>query len=121
MRVFRGFSLFLWCQLIDEYNHGTRSKGASRPRKGTASHLPQFVRPYDPTFSRAVLAADSALIHHRSPEAHQAQLLHYIAVNGVENHLQRTPSNAVAVCRLLLEAGAAIDAVHLAEEIDQAV
>ena len=30
-------------------------------------------------------------------------------MNGVENHLQRTPSNAVAVCRLLLDAGAAID------------
>lgn len=58
---------------------------------------------------RSMLAADPTLIHQRSTEDHQAQLLHYVAVNGVENHLQRTPPNAVQICRLLLAAGADVD------------
>jgi hypothetical protein len=34
-----------------------------------------------------------------------------VAVNGVENHLQRTPPNAVEVCKLLLQAGTEADAI----------
>ena len=60
---------------------------------------------------RTMLRADPALIHERSSEAHHAQLLHYIAANLVESHLQRTPSNAVEVCRLLLESGAEVDSL----------
>lgn len=33
-----------------------------------------------------------------------------MAANGVENQLQRTPANAVEVCRTLLDAGAEVDA-----------
>ena len=58
---------------------------------------------------RALLQADPQLITERSPERHRAQLLHYVAVNGVENELQRTPPNAVEICRLLLDAGAEVD------------
>ena len=42
---------------------------------------------------------------------HRATLLHYVAANGVEGYRQRTPGNAVAVARTLLDAGAAPDAV----------
>jgi ankyrin repeat protein len=38
-------------------------------------------------------------------------LLHYVAANGVEDFRQLTPPNAVAIARLLLEAGAEVDAV----------
>ena len=58
---------------------------------------------------QSMLTADPALIHRCSPEAHRARLLHYIAANGVENHLQRTPPNAAEVCRLLLKSGADVD------------
>lgn len=58
---------------------------------------------------RELLAAEPGLIRERSPEHHRAQLLHYVAANGVENELQRTPPNAVEVCRLLLAAGAEAD------------
>ena len=69
-------------------------------------------------FLESALAADPALVHARStrvthfdPPVHRATLLHYIAANGVENFRQRTPGNAVAVARTLLDAGAAPDAV----------
>ena len=54
---------------------------------------------------KTLLMEDSALIHQRSRH-HGATLLHYIAANGVEEELQRTPANAVQIARILLEAGA---------------
>ncbi|MFN7974217.1 MAG: ankyrin repeat domain-containing protein [Acidobacteriota bacterium] len=45
------------------------------------------------------------------PPVHQATILHYVAANGVESHRQRTPRNAVAVARTLLERGAIADAL----------
>lgn len=52
-----------------------------------------------------------ALIHARSIRVHRATLLHYIAANGVEDFRQKTPPNAVAIARFLLEAGAEVDAL----------
>lgn len=45
------------------------------------------------------------------PPVHRATLLHYVAANGVENHRQRTPANALAIARALLDAGAEPDAL----------
>jgi hypothetical protein len=50
------------------------------------------------------------LIEARSTREHRATLLHYVAANGVENYRQKTPKNAPAVARLLLTAGAEVDA-----------
>jgi Ankyrin repeats (3 copies) len=65
-----------------------------------------------------LLRADSALVHARStrrthfdPPVHGATLLHYVGANGVEGHNQRTPPNAVAIARALLEGGAEPDAL----------
>jgi ankyrin repeat protein len=58
---------------------------------------------------RALLQTHPGLIHERAPFAHQATLLHYVAANGVE--VQRSPGNAPAIARILLEAGAEADAV----------
>ena len=58
---------------------------------------------------RALLQSHPGLIHDRAPFAHRATLLHYVAANGVE--VQRTPGNAPAITRILLEAGAEADAV----------
>ncbi|MBV9560855.1 MAG: ankyrin repeat domain-containing protein [Bradyrhizobium sp.] len=67
---------------------------------------------------RQALRRDPALIHARSsriccfdPPVHRASLLHYVAANGVEHERQRTPPNAVAIARTLLEAGADADAL----------
>ena len=66
----------------------------------------------------AMLHAHPALVRERStrvthfdPPVHRATLMHYLAANGVENHRQRTPANAVAIARILLEAGAEPDAL----------
>lgn len=50
--------------------------------------------------------ARSQLVTDRTPPVHRATLLHYVAANGVEDVRQRSPQNAVAVARMLLEAGA---------------
>lgn len=50
------------------------------------------------------------LVHARSSRQHRATLLHYISANGVENYRQETPSNIVEIARLLLDAGAEVDA-----------
>jgi hypothetical protein len=50
------------------------------------------------------------LIRMRSMRRHHSTLLHYVGANGVEGFRQRTPKNAVAMCQLLLDAGAEVDA-----------
>jgi hypothetical protein len=57
-----------------------------------------------------LLAAHSALVQARSSREHHATLLHYVSANGVENYRQRTPHNIVGMARLLLDAGAQVDA-----------
>jgi ankyrin repeat protein len=52
-----------------------------------------------------------ALITARSDRDHHAMLLHYTAANGVEDYRQRTPPNIVEITRMLLDAGAEVDAV----------
>ncbi len=65
----------------------------------------------------SLLREEPKLIHARStriccfdPPAHRATLLHYIGANGVEGYRQKTPSNAVEVAKILLDAGAEVDA-----------
>jgi hypothetical protein len=58
-----------------------------------------------------LLRRDPSLIRARSARVHRATLLHYVAANGVEDFRQKTPPNAVAIARLLLEAGAEVDAL----------
>ena len=52
----------------------------------------------------------SARVTPFDPAVHRATLLHYVAANGVESYRQRTAPNAVDIARLLLEAGAEVDA-----------
>lgn len=59
---------------------------------------------------RAMLEARPELARARSRRAHGAALLHYTAANGVEDERQRTPGNVARVARMLLEAGAEVDA-----------
>lgn len=56
------------------------------------------------------LREEPELIHARSTREHRATLLHYISANGVEGYRQRSPKNAVAIAKLLLQAGAEVDA-----------
>ena len=60
---------------------------------------------------RSMLRDDPGLVRARSTRRHHATLLHYIAANGVEGIHQKTPKNAVEVARVLLDAGAEVDAL----------
>lgn len=55
---------------------------------------------------KVLLAAHPELARAHSQREHHGTLLHYIAANGVEGERQKTPPNAVAIARILLEAGA---------------
>jgi len=59
----------------------------------------------------ALATARSQRVTDRNPPVHRATLLHYVAANGVEDVRQRSPRNAVDVARMLLTAGADVDAL----------
>ena len=58
-----------------------------------------------------LLAEHPDLINARSRSSHCATLLHYVAANGVEDILQKSPENAAEIARILIEAGAEVDAL----------
>jgi ankyrin repeat protein len=59
---------------------------------------------------KKLLREDPELIQARSTREHRATLLHYVSANGVEGYRQKTPKNIVRITKLLLDAGAEIDA-----------
>ena len=59
---------------------------------------------------KRLLQTDPALVRVRSQHEHRATLLHYVSANGVEGYRQRTPRNIVKITKLLLDAGAEVDA-----------
>lgn len=59
---------------------------------------------------KRLLRENPELIRQRSTRAHQSTLLHYVSANGVEDFRQKTPQNAVEVAKILLAAGAEVDA-----------
>lgn len=60
---------------------------------------------------RSLLRENPALAHARSARIHRATLLYYLAANGIEDFRQRSPANAPEIARLLLVAGAEVDAL----------
>jgi ankyrin repeat protein len=59
---------------------------------------------------RRLLDETPELIRQRSSREHRSTLLHYVSANGIEDFRQRTPPNIVAITRLLLDAGADVNA-----------
>lgn len=60
---------------------------------------------------RSMLTENPELSRARSTRRHHATLLHYVAANGVEGSRQKTPANAIEVAKVLLAAGADVDAL----------
>jgi ankyrin repeat protein len=58
----------------------------------------------------SLIRQNGDLIRARSTHEHRATLLHYVSANGVEDSRQKTPPNVVDITKLLLEAGAEVDA-----------
>jgi len=59
---------------------------------------------------RRLLDERPELIRQRSSRDHRSTLLHYVSANGIEDFRQRTPANIVEITRLLLDAGAEVNA-----------
>jgi ankyrin repeat protein len=73
----------------------------------------EYVIDGDEAGLRALLQQQPDLVQRRSqrithfdPPVHGAQLIHYVAANGVEGFRQRTPKNATSILHLLLDGGA---------------
>ena len=91
-----------------------------------ATHIEQLARPTSPISAfeagaSAIVAGDMAtlerllrehpeLIRSRSTREHRATLLHYVSANGVEGYRQVSPKNIAAITKVLLAAGADVDA-----------
>src|SRR5437764_14807842 len=65
---------------------------------GDAAKLKRLLR-YNPPLGRT-----------RATREHGATLLHYTSANGVEGYRQKTPKNIVEITKMLLDAGADVDA-----------
>jgi ankyrin repeat protein len=59
---------------------------------------------------RRLLHNNPELIRARSTRQHHATLLHYVGANAVEQYNQKTPKNAAQIARILLQAGAEVEA-----------
>ena len=58
----------------------------------------------------ALLKEDPELVRRRSAREHRSTLLHYVSANGVEDFRQKTPANIVEMVKMLLDAGADVNA-----------
>ncbi|MGI8743003.1 MAG: ankyrin repeat domain-containing protein [Bryobacteraceae bacterium] len=57
-----------------------------------------------------LLSENPELVRARSTREHRSTLLHYVSANGVEDFRQKTPKNIVEIAKLLLKAGAEVNA-----------
>jgi ankyrin repeat protein len=57
-----------------------------------------------------LLSENPELVRARSAREHRSTLLHYVSANGVEDFRQKTPKNIIEIAKLLLKAGADVNA-----------
>ena len=57
-----------------------------------------------------LLRANPELVRLRSTREHRSTLLHYVSANGVEDFRQKTPANILELAKILLDAGADVNA-----------
>src|SRR4051795_2147087 len=82
----------------------------------TNSPVSHFEAAVDAVVSGNIAVLEKLLLEHpelvrmRSTREHRSTLLHYVSANGVEDFRQKTPANIAEIARLLLDAGADVDA-----------
>jgi len=113
------------CLLVDAQFFIARAHGfANWPT--FAAHIETLARPDSPVSNfeaavDAIVAGDAAALRTqlrahpelataRSTRDHRSTLLHYVSANGVEDFRQQTPANIVEIARILLRAGADVNA-----------
>jgi ankyrin repeat protein len=108
-------------QFVIARSHGFESwpkfvRGLEALAYGDGSRESRFEQAVDAIVSgdsatlQSLLHEEPGLARMRSMREHGATLLHYVSANGVEGYRQRTPKNVVEIAKLLLLAGAAVDA-----------
>ena len=113
------------CTLADAQFFVARGHGFESWPKFTR-HLEALARANSPAWQfeaavDAIVSGDSAaleklltgnpeLVRARSEREHRSTLLHYVSANGVEDFRQKTPKNIVEIAKLLLRAGADVNA-----------
>jgi ankyrin repeat protein len=103
--IARAHGFASWPRLV----HHLEALGARTP-VSTFEAAADAIVTGDRTTLERLLRRNPGLVHARSSREHRATLLHYVAANGAENYRQRTPPNIVEIARLLLDAGAEVDA-----------
>jgi ankyrin repeat protein len=114
-----------WCRLADAQFVIARSHGFESWNKFT-KHLDELSQKSslvakfeavadaicngDVKTLKRLLREEPQLIHSRSTREHKATLLHYVSANGVEGYRQKTPKNIVEIAKVLLNAGADVNA-----------
>lgn len=93
-----------------EVRGARRRAGAQERRDGRVRAAADAIVAGSEAELRRLLDANPWLVHARSTREHRSTLLHHVAANGVEGWRQVTPENIVAVARILLDAGAEVDA-----------
>jgi len=114
LAVARGYSFRDWSALTAHVSDVT-TPGSPVQEFETAV---EAVITGDSAALRAMLTTNAGLVHARStrvtchdPAVHGATLLHYLGANGIEGHRQRSPASAVQIAKILLDGGAAVDAL----------
>jgi Ankyrin repeats (3 copies)/Ankyrin repeat len=113
------------CTLAEAQFFLARGHGfASWPK--FAKHLQALARAHSPVpnfeaAADAIVSGDTATLEKllsenpelataRSTREHRSTLLHYVSANGVEDFRQKTPPNIIEITKLLLQAGADVNA-----------
>jgi ankyrin repeat protein len=83
---------------------------------GASSPVSHFEAAVDAVVSGNIATLEKLLSDHpelirmRSTREHRSTLLHYTSANGVEDFRQKTPANIIEITRMLLDAGADVNA-----------
>ena len=104
--IARSHGFDTWARFSKHLN-GLNDKGSAVARFEKAADA--IIKGDGKTLKR-LLRDDPRLVHARSTRQHGATLLHYVSANGVEGYRQKTPKNIVEITKVLLEAGADVDA-----------
>jgi ankyrin repeat protein len=115
----RGGRTLAQAQLALAREHGFASwPKFARHVEGLAAHTPisafeaaaDAIVNGDAATLAKLLAENPKLVKARSTRGHRATLLHYVSANGIEDFRQKTPKNTVEITKMLLNAGADVNA-----------
>lgn len=85
------------------------ARGASQPDPAFELAV-DFLLSGDVEKLRGLLSHNPSLVHQRSCFGHRSTFLHYVGSNGVETYRQKVPMNLAEITRVLIEAGANVNA-----------